>query len=263
LPQSTPAELQALGDDKLDDADLEYALELPELGEQDQATEEQVASILAGAEFREFSDTSTESGDSGERPSWLTRLFEAFLRWLEDSDVEQGSESRVSPPMPLPPAWAFVVLAAALLVAVVIFLWISRRRQEQSDPPQNDVHGENVDPRELAPEVHLDEAAQLAARGLYREAFRSLYLATLVALDRRGEIDFDPARTNWHYLRQMGTRAPVAAFRTFTQLFDRKWYGEEHTTPAEYEHGRALATSLTAPQGGLGETRLDAERMTP
>jgi hypothetical protein len=115
----------------------------------------------------------------------------------------------------------------------------------------------------VPPKSTLDEAAQLAARGLHREAFRSLYLATLVALDRRGEIDFDPARTNWHYLRQMGASARTAAFRTFTQLFDRKWYGDEHTTREEYERGRLLATSLTAPREDRAPAGFEPEGAAP
>lgn len=225
-----------------------YGADLPALGADDQATEDRVATILSGPAFREFSDASEGGGTSDDGPSWLTRLFEALMRWLEDRQQDEASGAEMGAPMPLPPAWVFVALALALLVAVAAFLLISRRKDEQLGPLGPDAQGAPVDPRERAPEEHLDEAAQLAARGLHREAFRSLYLATLVALDRRGEIDFDPARTNWHYLRQMGASARTGAFRTFTQLFDRKWYGDEHTTREEYERGRALATSLTAPR---------------
>lgn len=223
--------------------------EVPELAPEDLATEEALATILSGSEFTEFNDAANGGGGSstdGDGPSWLKRLLDAILRWLQDQE-DTGASGDVTSPMPLPPAWVFVALAAALLVAVAAFLLLSRRKDEAL-PMSELAKGVSLDPRERAPEEHLDEAAQLAAKGLYREAFRSLYLATLVALDRHGEIDFDPARTNWHYLRQMGASARAELFRTFTQLFDRKWYGDEHTTREEYERGRALATSLTVPR---------------
>lgn len=240
-----------------DAAEVYYGPELPPLAAEDQATEDAVASILTGSEFREFDDAVGDSGERGDGPSWLKRLLEAIERWLSEQD-EHGASGEIAPPMPLPPAWVFVALAVALLIAVVAFLLISRRKEEQQPNPA-DVLGVSLDPRERAPEEHLDEAAQLAARGLYREAFRSLYLATLVALDRRGEIDFDPARTNWHYLRQMGVSARALVFRRFTQLFDRKWYGDEHTTREEYEQGRELATSLAAPRNDAAADALPRE----
>lgn len=238
-------------------AEVYYGPELPALAPQDQATEDAVASILTGSEFREFDDAVGDSGERGDGPSWLKRLLEAIERWLSEQD-EPSASGEIASPMPLPPAWVFVALAVALLVAVAAFLVISRRKEEQL-PSATDVLGASLDPRDRAPEQHLDEAAELAARGLHREAFRSLYLATLVALDRRGEIDFDPARTNWHYLRQMGVSARALVFRTFTQLFDRKWYGDEHTTREEYERGRELATSLAAPRNDAAADALPRE----
>ena len=226
--------------------DVLFPAEVPELAPEDLASEEALATILSGSEFTEFNDAVNGGGADGEAPSWLKRLLDAILRWLQDQE-ETGASGDIAPPMPLPPPWVFVALAVGLLVAVAAFLLFSRRKDEAL-PIGEDALGGSLDPRERAPEEHLDEAAQLAAKELYREAFRSLYLATLVALDRRGEIDFDPARTNWHYLRQMGASARAALFRTFTQLFDRKWYGDEHTTRDEYERGRVLATSLTAPR---------------
>ena len=262
LPTEVPAdELGSTGDS--DEPDIDYGADLPELGPEDQATEDNVASILSGAEFREFSDASHGGAAEEDGPSWLERLFEALMRWLKDREQDEAAGADMGAPMLLPPAWVFVALAGALLVAVAAFLLLSRRKDEQASPVLPDALGVPLDPRERAPEEHLDEAAQLAARGLHREAFRSLYLATLVALDRRGEIDFDPARTNWHYLRQMGASARTAAFRTFTQLFDRKWYGDEHTTREEYERGRLLATSLTAPREDRAPAGFEPEGAAP
>jgi hypothetical protein len=222
-------------------------VELPALNPEDAVTEEQVAAILGGSEFREFEDARADSDATHAADNWLTRLLEALVRWLEEMERPEGDGSAAQSPMPVPPAWLFVALAAALLVAVGIYLGVAWRREQRARELWADVGGTSTDPRERAPEEHLDEAAQLAAQGLFRQALRCLYLATLVALDRHGQINFDPARTNWHYLRQMGPGAHAASFRTFTRLFDRKWYGDESTSRDEYERARELASALTAP----------------
>ena len=89
-----------------------------------------------------------------------------------------------------------------------------------------------------------DDAAALAEAGELRRALRSLYLATLVSLDRRRWIAFDPHLTNWQYSRQIPGGAIRDLFRTFTRLFDHKWYGEEPTTLSDYERCRELATQI-------------------
>ncbi|MCA9535360.1 MAG: DUF4129 domain-containing protein [Myxococcales bacterium] len=236
-------------EDDVDSADyLEpAAYTLPPLDESDEATAGRVASILSGSEFREFEDARSDSQRADADLSWLERLLEAIARWLREHSENDTGDSASSSPMPVPPTWLFVTLALVLLLAVLAYLALTWRREQAPRHALDEALGLTHDPRERAPEEHLGEAARLASEGRHREAFRSLYLATLVALDRHREIDFDPARTNWHYLRQMGPGERAAAFRTFTQLFDAKWYGDEHTTREEYERGRALAVRLTTP----------------
>lgn len=148
----------------------------------------------------------------------------------------------------MPPAWFFLALGGLLLLGVLAYLFVTRHRQSADAPPGSAFDKDPNDPRERAPAAHLDDAAQLAAAGRHREALRALYLATLVALDRRRVIAFDPTRTNWHYLRQMPRGELRAMFAGFTKLFDYKWYGDERTSQADYERGRELADRICTPE---------------
>jgi hypothetical protein len=102
------------------------------------------------------------------------------------------------------------------------------------------------DPRDRAPDDWLAEAASLAAQGRHAEALRALYLATLVALDRRAWIRFEPSLTNWQYLRQLPAGSTRDDFRVLTRTFDVKVYGEEPAGEADYRASRAVAERILA-----------------
>lgn len=210
----------------------------------DRAVAADVDAILARPEFREFVDLEDQAAQTDqEESSWLSRLWEAFLRWLNES-AEEGERQAEDEggAWTLPGGWFFLLLAGLLLLAVGIYLYATR--PPASERAALDDGGDGHDPRERPPDEHLDDAATLAGLGRYRDALRSLYLATLVALDRRGVIAFDPTRTNWHYLRQMRRGPERDDFRKFTRLFDHKWYGDEPATRADYELGRRLADTI-------------------
>ncbi len=199
--------------------------------------------ILSQPEYREFADAPRDHVEPGE--SWWDRL----MRWLNQGDHETASGGGGLPGagLGLPSAQIFIVLGVILLLIVSLALVLARsRKKELSEEVAADV-ATAPDIREKAPTVFLDEAAQLAARGLYREALRSLYLATLVALDRRRLISFDPHLTNWQYMRQMPRNEARDLFGTFTRVFDWKWYGNEATTEEDYVRCRSLADRICAP----------------
>jgi hypothetical protein len=169
-------------------------------------------------------------------------LLERLLRWLAELAHEERPEPPVTPSMfSAPPAWTLAVTAIALAL-LVVFLAVSSRRARRAGsdeaPPNED------DPRGRPAEDHLAVAARLAAEGAHREALRALYLATLVALDTQGLIAFDRYRTNRYYLRGMREGSAREDFRSFTELFDRKWYGDQATSAGDYLDGRALAERL-------------------
>jgi hypothetical protein len=172
-------------------------------------------------------------------------VAEAFARWLESLHLDED-ETHASPASGLSfaiPRVFFYLAIAVLLVGIVA--WIA---SAAGAPRVVENEGENtprsVDPRDLAPSTHLEAAASLAASGDYRGALRALYVATLVALDRRAVIDFQPWRTNGHYVRTMPAGDGRESLHRLTGLFDRTWYGDEPAGENEYREGRALAEAM-------------------
>lgn len=206
-----------------------------ELTEEDREVAARIDQILARSEFRELDDNRGED---------LLHLLERFLEWLfgGDHDAPQFDAPKIDS-TGLPGPWFFLGLALVLLVGVAVYLWLTRKREEKKDARAAE-HAPAGDPRDRAPSAFLHDAAELANEGDLRAALRALYLATLVALDRRRLIAFDPHLTNWQYLRQMPRGEAREAFAQLTRLFDHKWYGHEPTTRGDYERCRALAHAI-------------------
>ncbi len=90
------------------------------------------------------------------------------------------------------------------------------------------------------PNEAFHSAQQFVNQGDYRSAVRQLYLATLLLLDQRGKIKYDPTLTNREYLAQASNDARVtAALAPIVEIFDRAWYGFEPVTPTEFDAYRA------------------------
>lgn len=199
----------------------------------DEEARDALASILRGHEFREF-------GDSDDRR--VGEWFERFLRWLADLFASED-EPQIHTPLrlPLPPAW---LLVGILLVVVALVVYYATRGQNsRSPPPVADANAPTAY-ADRPPDAWLDEASRLAAAGDLRAALRSLYLATLAALDRAGLIQREASRTNGQYLRAMPRGEARKLFHAFTQVFDRSWYGHQAVSAVEYEDCRRIAERL-------------------
>lgn len=207
---------------------------------EDEAVEARVDAILARAEFREFADRRGEG---------LRQLLERLLDWLfRPRDDTPAFDAPNLSALALPGAWFFVAAGVLLLVVVGAYLWLTRRR-EREEAAKAGESAVAIDPRDRPPAAFLDEAARLAEIGDLREALRALYLATLVALDRRRLIAFDPHLTNWQYMRQMPRGEARDAFGQLTRVFDHTWYGREAPSREDYDRCRSLArTIVTEPR---------------
>lgn len=203
----------------------------------DTAARAKVDAVLARPEFQEFSDA---------RGKAIQDLFSRLLAWLLRPRDAQRAPQLSMLHIPLPGAWFFMLIGGALVAAVIAYLLLTQLRRASGVQTNAAAVIAPTDLRERPPEEFLDDASVLAHKGRLREALRALYLATLVALDRRRLITFDPYRTNWQYLRQMPRGDARALFAEFTRIFDHKWYGEEPTTAADYEACRILATRIVA-----------------
>ena len=106
-------------------------------------------------------------------------------------------------------------------------------------------------PEDLHAIDFLARLAEAEAAGNYRLAVRLGYLQVLHALSARHLIDWQPDKTNHHYLRELVGTAWQAGFGTLTRQFEYAWYGEQAPTAAAYATVRdtrqALLAELTHP----------------
>lgn len=168
-----------------------------------------------------FAETRTDN--------WL----QALVRQIEEvlarlfSDTAQGVFD----------ARDLLILLGVLTVAIVLVYFLRNLRRnlvaEEALPPvltERDAR---------TPAEAFENAQRFINAGDYRSAIRQLYLATLLILDQRGRLKYDPTLTNREYLRQ-AAQDP----RTFTALepivetFDRAWYGFEPISAQEFEKYR-------------------------
>jgi hypothetical protein len=124
------------------------------------------------------------------------------------------------------------VLIAVTLSVVAVAVWQNRRRRRTdalagAGGGIGGASGEPVlDALSRPAHVWSEDADRLAAQGRFREAIRSLYLALLSSLHRRGAIDYHPALSNWDYCAAFkGEAEQLPPFRDLTRRFDYGWYG--------------------------------------
>jgi hypothetical protein len=95
------------------------------------------------------------------------------------------------------------------------------------------------------------QAEDLAQKGLFLDAVRSLYLAALVLLHRANRIRFEPTRTNGEYLDQLRSYPNLQdSFRALTGIFEIKWYGERACLSEDYSTCRELAETIGGQAAG-------------
>jgi hypothetical protein len=222
--------------------------------------------ILSRPEFAEAPpppDKTKDEDASQEPPGWWQR----FTDWLGELLKKLFERDREAP---APRTQLFtgasgagaanllVVIVIGLVLAVLVAVLLRALGQRQQDENAQlevstlDSAALSQDPMSALsrpPEGWAHLADELAAKGEYREAVRSLYLALLSRLHREGAILYDSTLSNWDYLRQFkGRREWLPPFRELTRRFDFAWYGNLPVGADGYRDFRALtAPLLTAP----------------
>jgi hypothetical protein len=190
--------------------------------------------ILERGEFHEFDENDSDGLQ-------LAELFDRLFGRKSDADPLPAASPRFE--LRLPP-WA-VVLASLFLLAVVAAYVSAEARKAAAHPrPIDAVASTSAVTPPHKPAALLSDAAALARSGEYRDALRTLYSATLVALDRARLIRLDPSRTNGQYVRSMPSGPARQQFGVFTETFECKCYGDEPVTQADYEQAKSLAETL-------------------
>lgn len=195
-----------------------------------------------------------------EPPGWWRR----FIDWLGEFLKKLFEREPAPPPRDASPrvsgidvANVLVVLLVTLTVAVLgglLLLYLSRERKarngaglEVSTVDAAALAGDPAHALSRPPEGWAHLADELAARGEYREAVRSLYLALLSRLHRDGAILYDVTLSNWDYLRQFRGRSEwKPPFRELTRRFDFVWYGNVPVGLEGYREFRGLTQPLLA-----------------
>lgn len=158
--------------------------------------------------------------------NWIQALLRAIMEWLDRlfSNTAQGVFD----------ARDFLILAAVIVVVVVLLYFLRNLRRnlvpEEILPPALTEHDART------PTEAFDNAQRFINAGDFRSAVRQLYLATLLMLDQRGRIKYDPTLTNREYLRQ-AARDPRAAsaLQPIIETFDRTWYGFEPISRQDFD----------------------------
>jgi uncharacterized membrane protein YtjA (UPF0391 family) len=218
--------------------------------------------ILARPEFVEA--PRVEKPEQGQQPAEPPGWWSRFMDWLEEKLKELFKRDRetVRPSSGFTgvsgasAANALVIIVIGVVLAVlaaVLIRALGQRQQEESaqlEVSTLDSSALSQDPMSALarpPEGWAHLADELAARGEYREAVRSLYLALLSRLHREGAINYDSTLSNWDYLRQFkGRREWLPPFRELTRRFDFAWYGNLPVGQEGYRNFRALTAPLLA-----------------
>lgn len=154
-----------------------------------------------------------------------------------------GSSSPSSFRNPISPGLAqFILMLIGAIVVVVFAYTLFRALRVQPAAVDLDADEDDIPPTS---DAATDRAEQAQTHQDYRVAIRYLYLASLLLLDERGVIRFDPALTNYEHLRQLSRQSPVRpSLGEIVGIFDRVWYGFAPVDEALYQHFRQLIDQL-------------------
>ncbi|WP_375766619.1 DUF4129 domain-containing protein [Archangium gephyra] len=226
------------------------------------ASQARARDILARPEFQVAEPEAPQENTAEEAPP--SGLWQRFMKWLLDllEQLFRRTETQSRAPassgeggLASANAVMVVVIAAALVVLALVLLRALGKakagedaRLEVSTQDASTLAADPMNALSRPPEGWAHLADELAARGEYREAVRSLYLALLSRLHRDGVIHYDTTLSNWDYLRQFRSRREwVPSFRELTLRFDFAWYGNLPVGADGYRDFRALcAPMLTA-----------------
>ncbi len=143
-------------------------------------------------------------------------------------------------------------LLIAILVALA-FYWLSKwalARRDQALPSL-------TEPSDRAPtttEEALKAAQTKALQEDYRLALRHLHTAALIHLDRLGFLTYEPTNTDWEHLRALrakGHEGLHTELFQITELVQRKWYGIETASAADFQTAQRVLQPILARENAL------------
>ena len=183
--------------------------------------------------------------------NWIKKLWDRIINGMKDNN---GSSN--APNLPNIPSWVgdiirvlFYLVCVAIIAGLVYLIikipwaWTSAGRERKAKRGGMLEDGEEL----LSEDEYLLEAARLISEGLFREACRALYIATLLRIDTARVARFEPAETNWEHLRRIESsksKPESFEFRPATKAFDLAWYGYRAKTEDDVEIFRETYLSI-------------------
>lgn len=206
---------------------------------------ERVREILAQPEFRSDSsqDPLARLAQSVRKQmedgwKWLQRQWDRLADWFRNLFAFSGSAAGA-----LSYGFLYIFIGLFLLGMARLAFMIFRNQPPRTRKKTQSAalfEEDEVDEQDFArdPEVWLTECEKYTAEREYRRAFRAVFIAALLLLDRAGAVEFDRARTNGDYLRALRKKSLsqlLDGLRPLTREFDRRWYGHEPTGPEDID----------------------------
>jgi hypothetical protein len=214
--------------------------------------------ILSQPEFRRLRSKAPEIPDADlEAPGWLKR----FLEWLGNLFSGTGKAFLSLGPLLKMLAWAILVAIACLIIWLVVRAVNNYRERHTIGMKRRRGYEEGeaeVPPGDLPADEYLRRAAELAAKGLFREAIGQLILGAMSRTERSGLIRFRRGLTHRDYLRALrGQSAQHQALRTIVDVYEPICFGRR---PAQYDQ---YQSSLEGYQSGFRESLSSAAASPP
>lgn len=170
--------------------------------------------------------------------SWIAEKWNAFADWLRKVFSFSGRIGTGPGSMTVLPY--ILVVALILLIAYAIVYAVKnyqRGPRTSKRKPSVDISAEPEESADAEPDAWIAAARRHAAAGDYRKAYRAVFLAILIRLDRHGAIRFEPSKTNGDYVRSLRCAPDMLAFlRPLANDFDARWYGHVEATARDFNH---------------------------
>jgi hypothetical protein len=163
--------------------------------------------------------------------AWLAGLLQRFFPDLE---------------VPAAATWAIrgVIALFALTLLALMGVVLSRGLRERLR--REAVLRTEAGAPALRARARLAEAEVALQGGRLREAVRALYLFTLLSLEERGLLRYDPALTDQEVLARAAALERVGDLEALMAVYERAWYGLREPTAPEVARARALAERIAA-----------------
>ena len=208
---------------------------------------------------------SAEPRKSGPLATALEQIRDSIEKaWKRITDwLEKAFRGRTGSMGTVGTAIAYTLIAALVALGVMALVRIIRTRDKtrRPEPPRPAINTAQPADEETPippPGEWIVAAGRHAADSDFRAAFRAVFMAILLELERTGQIEYERSRTNGDYLRllrSLDLRAIYELLAPLVRDFDIYWYGRRPATEADYQRSLAAYHRLPTLNPGVGSSR--------